>query len=103
MATIAHDRGSMSAGPGKQSAFGKAIVGGLMVWVILGLAIGVLYANHVIIQDWSQPAALRAQQQVGMMAWYSSNVLYNLFGGAIVWFTGIVVLVVLSWRTRGET
>jgi cytochrome c oxidase assembly factor CtaG len=94
MTTIAHDRGVVPAGTDEQTTFGKLILGSLVAWTVLGVAIGVLYANHVIIQEWNQSAAL---------GWQSSSVLYNVLGGAIVWFIGIVVLCGLSWRSGGKT
>jgi hypothetical protein len=94
MTTTAHDKDFVPTGTGEPTTFGKLILGSLLAWTVLGVAVGVLYTNHIVIQEWNQSAAL---------GWQSSNVLYNLFGGAAVWFVGIVVLGGLSWWTRGRT
>ena len=97
MATIIHDGGLIPVKTDEQTPLGKVMLGGLVVWAILGMFIAVLYANHVIITEWNQSAILPTSYG-NVAGSYVSNVLYNYLGGTIVWFAGFAILGVLSWR-----
>ena len=95
MATVMRKEDPVVIDTDERTKAGKIMLAGLVGWAILGLSIAVLYGNHVVIGDWSQPAARGVVPGA-----YVSDVLFNYIGGAVVWFAGLAILGVLSWRGR---
>jgi len=95
MATVMRKEDPVVIDTDERTKAGKIMLAGLVGWAILGLSIAVLYGNHVVIGDWSEPAARGVVRGA-----YVSDVLFNYIGGGVLWFAGLAILGVLSWRGR---
>lgn len=100
MTTITHVDGAASVRPGEQSKSGKLPIICLVAWVFLGPVLGILYENYVNGQEWADLAALSALRQDDIKAAYFSHAELNVFGGAIVWAAGMVLLAFAGLRDR---
>ena len=102
MATIMRQAGGLPAEKDEQTTLEKLLLGGLVAWICLGVFLGIWYANLAILGEWDQSAILSVAPHGGVMLSRSSSALYNFFTGAVIWFSGMALLMLVAWRNHAR-
>jgi hypothetical protein len=102
MSAITHEADKFQSELTARTTTGKLVLAILFAWMAFGPLSFFYYENYINTLQWHELAALPGAQAEEIKASYFFHAMLNYFYGAAVWVAGIIILAVLSWRTRSH-